>query len=89
MQWVGVAVLLVSLLLVRSDDLAKRATQEIPIFNMAGMGFQHVAFTQAFGNRTDMTPEELEMIRRMMEAPPRYDAPPTSPSAEPPPQPAK
>ncbi len=87
-QWIGVAVLLVSLLLVRTDDLAKRATGEIPIFNMAGMSFQHVAFTQAFGNAENMTPEELEMIRRMMEAPPRYDLPGTSP-AEQPPQPAK
>jgi drug/metabolite transporter (DMT)-like permease len=76
-QWIGVAILLVSLILIRSDDLAKRATQEIPIFNMAGMSFQHLAFTQAFGNRSDVTPEELEMIRRMMEAPPRYDATPT------------
>jgi drug/metabolite transporter (DMT)-like permease len=74
-QWIGVAILLVSLLLIRADDLGKRDTGEIPIFNMAGMSFQHVAFTQAFGG-SSMTPEELEMIRRMMEAPPRYDIPP-------------
>jgi drug/metabolite transporter (DMT)-like permease len=79
-QWIGVAILFTSLLLIRPGDLARRETGEIPILNMAGMGFQHIAFTQAF--KTDahkLTPEELEMIRRMMEAPPRYDKPPTPP----------
>jgi drug/metabolite transporter (DMT)-like permease len=71
-QWVGVGVLLTSLLLIRPDDLAKRTTMEMPIFNMAGMSFQSIAFTQAFGNgkgSIDLTQEELEMIRRMMEGP--------------------
>ncbi len=71
-QWVGVGILLTSLLLIRPDDLTKRSTIEMPVFNMAGMGFQSVAFTQAFGSgkaNIDLTPEELEMIRRMMEGP--------------------
>ncbi|MEP7288897.1 MAG: DMT family transporter [Chloroflexota bacterium] len=70
-QWIGVAILLTSLVLIRPKDLAKRSTGEMPVFNMAGMGFQHIAFTQAFGNGkiVDLSPEELEMIRRMMEGP--------------------
>jgi drug/metabolite transporter (DMT)-like permease len=71
-QWIGVAILLTSLLLIRSSDLEKRKTSEMPVVNMAGMSFQHVAFTQAFANdkTIDLSMEELEMIRRMMEAPP-------------------
>lgn len=71
-QWVGVGILLTSLLLIRPDDLTKRTTMEMPIFNMAGMSFQSIAFTQAFGSgkgAIDLTQEELEMIRRMMEGP--------------------
>ncbi len=80
-QWVGVAILMVSLLLIRHDDLSK---SEQPVFNMAGMGFQPIAFTKAFGSgeAANLTPEELEMIRRMLEAPPRYDEPPPSSTAE-------
>ncbi len=87
-QWIGVGILLISLLLIRPDDLMTRDSQVVPVFNMAGMSFQHVAFTQAFGNGSTqkLTPEELEMIRRMMEAPPRYDS---SPPADQPPQAAR
>ena len=76
-QWVGVGILLISLLLIRPDDLAKRSTGEMPLLNMAGMGFQHIAFTQAFGKgeADKLTTQELEMIHRMMTAPPRYDEP--------------
>ncbi len=35
-QWAGVAVLLTSLLLIRPDDLSKRATAELPMLNMTG-----------------------------------------------------
>jgi drug/metabolite transporter (DMT)-like permease len=82
-QWIGVAILVFSLLLIRSDDLSKR---DMPVFNMAGMGFQPVAFTKAFGKdeTAKLSTEELEMIRKMLEAPPRYDepAPPPPSTAE-------
>ena len=75
-QWIGVAILFVSLLLLRPGDLSRRETGEIPILNMAGMSFQHIAFTQAFKTDADkLTSQELEAIRRMLEAPPRYDEP--------------
>ncbi|HLY29195.1 MAG TPA: DMT family transporter [Aggregatilineales bacterium] len=81
MQWVGVGILLTSLLLIRPNDLEKRDTGEMPVLNMAGMGFQHVAFTQAFSNGTvKLTEEELEMIRRMLEAKPRPG--PSTPQTE-------
>ncbi len=51
-QWIAVAILGLSLLLVRSDDLKKRHTQPVPVMNMAGMQFNHdtEAFVKAFGN---------------------------------------
>jgi drug/metabolite transporter (DMT)-like permease len=88
-QWVGVIILGASLVLARPDDLRNRESSEMPVFNMAGLNFQHVAFSKAFGNGlADVTPEELEMIRRMMTAPPRYDAP-AGPPIENPPQPVE
>jgi len=45
-QWVGIAVMATSLLLVRPDDLRKRSTQTIPAVNMAGIQFN--ANTDAF-----------------------------------------
>lgn len=77
MQWTGVAIFLFSALLIRRRDFYKRATGEM--VNMAGMTFQRIsfnriAFAQAFLREkidTDVTPEELEMIRLMMEAPPQ------------------
>ena len=79
-QWIGVAILLTSLLLTRPTDLTASQMATNPIFNMAGLGFQHIAFTQAFntGKVIDLTPEELEMIRRMME-PKDDDAPAKQP----------
>jgi drug/metabolite transporter (DMT)-like permease len=83
-QWVGVGIFLVSLLLIRRHELDKRATGEMPVFMMTGLGgeraaFNRIAFRQAFGKDEhkvdEVTPEEMEMIRRMMEAPPRYDNP--------------
>jgi drug/metabolite transporter (DMT)-like permease len=71
-QWVGVGVLLISLLLIRTDDLTTVSPVGAPIFNVASMSFQKIAFMQAFAKdeRLKLTPEELEQIRRMMEAPP-------------------
>ncbi|MCC7446036.1 MAG: DMT family transporter [Anaerolineae bacterium] len=84
-QWIGVGILLVSLFLIRRNDLVSHQAGEAILVRVAGMSFSAVAFTQAFGKgMVDVTPEELEMIQRMMEAPPRYDSPP-----EPPPQVAK
>lgn len=75
-QWVGVGILLLSLLLIRPSDLIGSANPS-PTFHMEGIGFDSVAFAQAFGTRTQpkLTTEELEAIRKMMEAPPRYDDP--------------
>lgn len=75
-QWIGVGVLVASLMLIRSDDLAQSARAEAghsPLFNIAGMSFNKIAFMQAFGKdeQLKLSPEELERIRRMLEAPPR------------------
>ncbi len=80
-QWVGVGILLISLILIRPDDLARRSTSQLPLLNMAGLGFQHIAFTQAFGTKEadKMTTQELEKVRRMLTAPPRYDDPGSNP----------
>ncbi|MBX3063909.1 MAG: DMT family transporter [Anaerolineae bacterium] len=75
-QWIGVGILMISLLLIRPDDLVGTYIVDVPIFNIASMSFQKIAFMQAFGKdeRLKLTPEELEQIRRMMEVQP----PPTS-----------
>jgi drug/metabolite transporter (DMT)-like permease len=84
-QWVGVGVFLIGLLMIRQYDLDRRTTGEMPIFRMSSVGiqrtnFNRIAFFQAFGHQKheqvdDVTPEEMDMIRRMMEAPPRFDLP--------------
>ncbi|CAG0961350.1 MAG: DMT family transporter [Anaerolinea sp.] len=84
-QWVGVGILLISLLLIRRGDLDKINTQEMPLFVTMHLGgspddFNRLAFIQAFGGQTEhqidgVSAEEWQMIRRMMEAPPRYDSP--------------
>ncbi len=69
LQWVGVAFLVASILLIRleknPEGVPPAAT---PLPNMAGITlFQQMAFDQAFGTReVELTPEELEAIRRMM-----------------------
>lgn len=70
-QWVGVGVLLCSLLLIRGDDISRGWVKQMPIFDIAGMSFQKIAFTQAFGkdHASKLTPDELEAVRRMMEPP--------------------
>ncbi len=70
-QWIGVGFLAASILLMRTDEnpqgVARDATS-LP--NMAGLTlFQQMAFDQAFGkNGVEVSPEELEAIRRMMGA---------------------
>jgi drug/metabolite transporter (DMT)-like permease len=91
LQWVGVGILLLGLLLVKYRHLDKHATGEMPVFQMQGLlstsnSFNRIAFIKAFGEKQsgppdteaspdidDVTPEEMEMIRRMMQAPPRYE----------------
>src|SRR5258708_17286048 len=84
-QWIGVGVLLTSLLVIGPDELVHRGTTEQPIFNMAGIGFQQIAFTQAFANNKldGVTAEELEMIRRMMEPRPLEPDQPIPPAVSP------
>jgi drug/metabolite transporter (DMT)-like permease len=82
-QWLGVAVLLVSLLLIRREDIRSRATGEMLPVPISGIGFpsisfQRAAFTRAFlgdqamkklSERKDLTPEEAEMIRQLIDSP--------------------
>lgn len=73
-QVLGVAILMVSLLLIRRDDLSpQQRSGESPLFNIASMSFNKIAFMQAFGKdeALKMTPDELERVRQMMQAPPR------------------
>jgi len=80
-QWLGVAILVMSLLLIRWHEIDKRSTGEVPVIRLAGVGTEHtsfnrIAFMQAFGlssHAGDVTPEDMELIRQMMEAPPRYE----------------
>ena len=79
LQWVGVAVLLTSLLLVRSTDLMTRGVNPsgLLVRDMAGVQFQRIAFHRAFGKAhqdnefgvmSKITTEEMRAIRRMMGA---------------------
>ena len=87
-QWVGVAAFVLSLLLQghRLSSHAPRGSISMP--NMAGIAFQQIAFTHAFGD-SGLSQEELDAIRRMMgvegplpsEPPPSYPAPYAGPSA--------
>jgi drug/metabolite transporter (DMT)-like permease len=72
-QVIGMGILLFSLLLIRRDDLYMQRSGESPLFNIASMSFNKIAFMQAFGKdeALKMTPDELERIRQMMQAPPR------------------
>lgn len=78
-QWVGVAVLLTSLLLVRSTDLATRGINPSALLvrDMASVQFQRIAFHRAFGKAhqdnefgvmSKITTAEMRAIRRMMGA---------------------
>lgn len=52
-QVVAVLILLISLLLVRNDDLKKRSTQSIPVYSLGGLGYspERDAFIRAFSKR--------------------------------------
>jgi drug/metabolite transporter (DMT)-like permease len=66
LQWVGVGAFLVSLLLqAREPYSAQGPRGAIPMPNMAGIVFQQIAFTHAFGD-SGLSQEELDTIRRMM-----------------------
>ncbi|MFQ3537094.1 MAG: DMT family transporter [Aggregatilineales bacterium] len=83
LQWLGVGFLLSSLLLIRREDIRSRETGEMLPVPISGIGFpsisfQRAAFTQAFlgdqamkklSERKDLTPEEAEMIRQLMDSP--------------------
>jgi drug/metabolite transporter (DMT)-like permease len=90
-QWIGVAFLAASTLLLRRDKSYTRVSEgAAPLPDTVGLTlFHQMAFDQAFGHgRASVTPEELEAIRRMMGAaadqpppavPSRNDELPTSP----------
>lgn len=78
-QWLGVAILGLSLLLIRSDDLAARGINpnRLLVDNMASVQFQRIAFHRAFGTReldndqetmSTLTTGEMKAIQRMMGA---------------------
>lgn len=78
-QWLGVAILGLSILLIRQKDLLPRGfnPNALLVANMASVQFQRIAFHRAFGTqRTDntegtmgsITTQEILMIKRMMGA---------------------
>ncbi len=84
-QWFGVGAFLISLLLQGNTRYSSHAPRgAIPMPNMAGIVFQQIAFTHAFGD-SGMSQDELDAIRRMMgvdgplpsEPPLSYPRPPT------------
>ena len=66
-QWAGVGAFVVSLLLQGTARLTTDGPERssIPLPNMAGIAFQQIAFTHAFGN-SGISQDELDAIRRMM-----------------------
>jgi drug/metabolite transporter (DMT)-like permease len=78
-QWMGVALLFASILLIRSSDVAPHSSNlgNLVVANLANVQFQKIAFHRAFGKLEDdneeqtmsqLTTEELQAIRRMMGA---------------------
>lgn len=76
-QWVGVLVLGVSLLLIRSDDLQAQGfdPNSLLLANMASLQFQRIAFHRAFGTQEQdndqqtmalVTTMEIQAIQAMM-----------------------
>jgi drug/metabolite transporter (DMT)-like permease len=64
-QWVGVMAFVISVL-ARGSRFSEHAPQgAVPLPNMAGIVFQQIAFTHAFGN-SGISQDELDAIRRMM-----------------------
>ncbi|MBZ0274509.1 MAG: DMT family transporter [Anaerolineae bacterium] len=77
-QVIGVALMFVSILLTRPRDMLPRGINpNMLLYNMTNLQFQWIAFHKAFGTEpqdpaeealADMSPEEMEQIRRMMGA---------------------
>lgn len=78
-QWVGVGLLLASLLLIRARDLKPRTINltTLLVRDVASIQFQRIAFHRAFGTHehdneygsmSQVTTSELQAIRRMMGA---------------------
>jgi len=78
-QWVGVALLASSILLVRQDDLMPHGVNPnaLIVANMASVQFQRIAFQRAFGTQEHdnehgtmaaLTTQEMVAIQRMMGA---------------------
>jgi drug/metabolite transporter (DMT)-like permease len=65
MQWLGVATFVLSLLLQGGRYSEKAPKGAIPLPNLAGIAFQQIAFTHAFGD-SGISQDELDAIRRMM-----------------------
>lgn len=83
-QWVGVSAFIVSILLQGGSYYANAPRSAIPMPNMAGIAFQQIAFTHAFGD-SGISQDELDAIRRMMgvEGPLPAEPPLVSPEQEP------
>lgn len=65
-QWFGVSAFVFSLLLQTGDRYSSHVPRgATPLPNMAGIVFQQIAFTHAFGD-SGISQEELDAIRRMM-----------------------
>jgi uncharacterized membrane protein len=80
-QWIGVALLLGSVMLVRAKDLTPRRLQininTLIVRDMSSIQFQRIAFHRAFGKAdqdnefgimSQITTQELQAIQRMMGA---------------------
>ncbi len=64
-QWMGVAAFITSVILHGSPYSKYAPRSAVPMPNMAGIAFQQIAFTHAFGN-SGISQDELDAIRRMM-----------------------
>jgi len=78
-QWAGVALLMVSILLIRQQDMSPRGINpgSLVVANMASVQFQRIAFHRAFGTMehdnaegtmSAVTTQEIVAIQRMMGA---------------------
>ena len=64
-QWIGAGAFVASLFLQGSAYHKDAPPGSTPMPNMAGIAFQQIAFTHAFGN-SGISQDELDAIRRMM-----------------------
>jgi len=78
-QWAGVALLMVSILLIRQQDMSPRGINpgSLIVANMSSVQFQRIAFHRAFGTKghdnqegtmAAITTQEIVAIQRMMGA---------------------